>query len=175
MIAATPGWHTAIGAVGALQRWRTSRTSFYEIPCSPRLTCHPACCGGLTESISERKRRILRTFPPGGTGKPSPALRKKPSTIQAEPSGRGRWLVIRSCGILHGHGYHQSAKPPPKWVAHYNKARPHSSLGPGIPDPCVALQAPGPSRHQIACAHRVIATHVLGGLHHEYRLAKVAA
>ncbi len=61
------------------------------------------------------------------------------------------------------------------WVAHYNKGRPHSSLGPGIPDLCVIPQPPGTSRHQIACDHRVIATPVLGGLHHEYRLAKVAA
>ena len=62
-----------------------------------------------------------------------------------------------------------------EWVAHYNGARPRSSLGPGIPDPCVAPQAPGPPRHQIASDHRVIATPVLGGLHHEYRLVKVAA
>jgi putative transposase len=59
-----------------------------------------------------------------------------------------------------------------EWAGHYNKARPHSSLGAGIPDSCVAPQAPGPSRHQIACSHRVIATPVLGGLHHEYRLVK---
>ena len=62
-----------------------------------------------------------------------------------------------------------------EWAAHYNRARPHSSLGLGIPDPCVAQQAPAASRHQIAYAHRVIATPVLGGLHHEYRLVKLAA
>lgn len=62
-----------------------------------------------------------------------------------------------------------------EWVAQYDKVRPHSSLGPGIPDPCVVPQPPGTSGHPIACDHRVIATPVLGGLHHEYRLAKVAA
>jgi putative transposase len=62
-----------------------------------------------------------------------------------------------------------------EWVAHYNKGRPHSSLGPGIPDPSVALSAVGPSRHQISGDHRVVARPVLGGLHHEYRLAKAAA
>lgn len=61
-----------------------------------------------------------------------------------------------------------------EWVAHYNKARPHLSLGPGIPDPSVALQAAGASRHQVPRDHRVVATPVLGGLYHEYRLGKVA-
>jgi len=55
-----------------------------------------------------------------------------------------------------------------QWVAHYNRGRPHSSLGPGIPD------APGlgpvPSGHRIRDGHRVVTTAILGGLHHEYRL-----
>jgi len=62
-----------------------------------------------------------------------------------------------------------------EWVAHYNKGRPHSSLGPGIPNPSVALSAVGPYRHQIPRDHRVVVKPVLGGLHHEYQLAKVAA
>jgi transposase InsO family protein len=62
-----------------------------------------------------------------------------------------------------------------EWVAHYNKGRPHSSLGPGIPDPSVALSAVGPCRHQIPRDHQVVAKPILGGLHHEYRLAKAAA
>lgn len=61
-----------------------------------------------------------------------------------------------------------------EWVGHYNRARPHSSLGPGIPDPCVAPQAPAASRHQIAYTHQVLARPVLGGPHHEYRLVKAA-
>ena len=62
-----------------------------------------------------------------------------------------------------------------EWVAHYNKGRPHSGLGPGIPDPSVALPAAGPSRHQIPRDHSVAARPVLGGLHHEYGLAMLAA
>ncbi len=62
-----------------------------------------------------------------------------------------------------------------EWVVHYNKGRPHSSLGPGIPDPTVAVHAAEPSRHRIPRDHRVVAKPVLGGLHHEYRLAKLAA
>jgi len=50
-----------------------------------------------------------------------------------------------------------------EWVAHYNKGRPHSSLGPGIPDRPVVLPDTGPSRHQIPRDHRVVAKSVLGG------------
>ena len=38
----------AIGVRGALQPWRPSRASPYEILGGPQLTCRPACCGGLT-------------------------------------------------------------------------------------------------------------------------------
>ncbi len=62
-----------------------------------------------------------------------------------------------------------------EWVAHYNKGRPHSSLGPGIPDSSEPLPGAGPSRHEIPGDHRVVAKPVLGGLHHEYRLSKRAA
>ncbi len=62
-----------------------------------------------------------------------------------------------------------------EWAVHYNKGRPHSSLGPGIPDLAVPLSSAGPFRHQIPRDHEVVAKPVLGGLHHEYRLAKVAA
>jgi hypothetical protein len=62
-----------------------------------------------------------------------------------------------------------------EWVVHYNQGRPHSSLGPGIPDVSDVLPVAGPSRHEISYDHRVIAKSVLGGLHHEYRLEKIAA
>ena len=61
------------------------------------------------------------------------------------------------------------------WVDHYNRGRPHMSLGPGTP---VLLPQPPPeneSRHSIPKAHVVRARAVLGGLHHEYWLQKVAA
>jgi len=62
-----------------------------------------------------------------------------------------------------------------EWVAHYNQSRPHSSLGPGIPEPSRGMPAPPVSGYGIPCGHRVVGIPILGGLHHEYRLEKVAA
>ena len=60
------------------------------------------------------------------------------------------------------------------WVAHYNRGRPHASLGPGIPDPpAMGISVPS-HRHHLPSGHRVTSTAILGGLHHEYRLEKVA-
>jgi len=62
-----------------------------------------------------------------------------------------------------------------EWVIHYNQGRPHSSLGPGIPDPVsCSLRAP-PCGHHIPSGHRVVAKAVLSGLHHEYSLERLAA
>jgi len=58
------------------------------------------------------------------------------------------------------------------WVAHYNCGRPHASLGPGIPN---GANTPVLHGHRIPCDHRVAAQSVLGGLHHEYRLERIAA
>ena len=60
-----------------------------------------------------------------------------------------------------------------QWVAHYNRGRPHSSLGPGIPD--APDLAPVPSGHRVRDGYRVAATSILGGVHHEYRLESRAA
>ena len=62
-----------------------------------------------------------------------------------------------------------------EWVVHYNRGRPHSSLGPGIPGASTVLLVGEPSRHEISRDQRVVAKSVLGGLHHEYRLEKIAA
>lgn len=62
-----------------------------------------------------------------------------------------------------------------EWVIHYNKGRPHSSLGPGIPDSVAVLMNPESPRHQIPRDHCVVSNPILGGLHHEYQIAKVAA
>jgi transposase InsO family protein len=62
-----------------------------------------------------------------------------------------------------------------EWVAHYNQARPHSSLGPGIPEPSNLMLLPTNGRHTLPKGSRVVANPILGGLHHEYRLEKVAA
>jgi transposase InsO family protein len=61
------------------------------------------------------------------------------------------------------------------WVPHYNRARPHSSLGPATPDPSSPKAELQAQRHCIPKDCRVVATSILGGLHHEYRLQKIAA
>jgi putative transposase len=62
------------------------------------------------------------------------------------------------------------------WLRHYNRGRPHSSLGPGLPDPPlnfrVHLQR---QRHRFDRSNRVVAHPVLNGLHHEYSLLARAA
>ena len=62
------------------------------------------------------------------------------------------------------------------WVAHYNNGRPHSSIGPGIPDPPSDLPVTQQTRrHRIPNQLRVVGLPVLGGLHHAYRLMAKAA
>jgi transposase InsO family protein len=63
------------------------------------------------------------------------------------------------------------------WVEHYNRGRPPSMLGPGVPDPPPgAVVAPkSESRHRLAAGALVLAKSILGGLHHEYSLAAASA
>ncbi len=61
-----------------------------------------------------------------------------------------------------------------EWVTHYNRARPHSALGPGIPDPPTTMRQlqQGCATHQRLPEPGMIrARAVLGGLHHEYSWA----
>jgi len=59
------------------------------------------------------------------------------------------------------------------WVTHYNRGRPHSALGPGVPDPPreSAVVPKAEFRHCVAAGAIVLVKSVLGGLHHEYSLA----
>lgn len=60
------------------------------------------------------------------------------------------------------------------WKRYYNRGRPHSSLGPAVPDPPTGIPAPLQSeRHGISALARLIVTPVLGGLHHDYARASV--
>jgi len=63
-----------------------------------------------------------------------------------------------------------------EWVAHYNRGRPHASLGPGVPD---SGGRPRPRRsthrHELPADGRIRTQDVLGGLHHEYWLEEIAA
>jgi transposase InsO family protein len=60
-----------------------------------------------------------------------------------------------------------------EWVTHYNRERPHSALGPGVPDPPTnPRRIPrSESRHRLPASALVLARSVLGGLHHEYSFA----
>jgi transposase InsO family protein len=62
-----------------------------------------------------------------------------------------------------------------QWVPHYNRGRPHMSLGPGIPQPPphlpVLLHV---HRHRLPDHLGVVTRPILGGLHHEDLLEKVA-
>ena len=62
-----------------------------------------------------------------------------------------------------------------EWIAHDNRGRPHTSLGPGIPDPPHERLASFSGGHQIRDGHRIVAEPILGGLHHEYHLKQMAA
>ena len=61
------------------------------------------------------------------------------------------------------------------WCAHYNRGRPHASLGPGIPQPPLADWIDTSTGHRLPHGYRVAARPILGGLHHEYRLEREAA
>ena len=63
------------------------------------------------------------------------------------------------------------------WVEHYNRGRPHSRLGPGVPDPPKAAEpvSKAQNRHRLAAGVLVLAKSVLGGLHHEYSIATTSA
>ena len=58
------------------------------------------------------------------------------------------------------------------WVRHYNRGRPHSRLGPGVPDApdlLAAIRKPK-SRHRLEEGVSVLVKSVLGGLHYEYSM-----
>ena len=54
-----------------------------------------------------------------------------------------------------------------EYVGHFNRGRPHQGIGQRTPMPVAGTAAP-PRPHR---KERVIAVPVLGGRHHEYRLA----
>ena len=57
------------------------------------------------------------------------------------------------------------------WAAYYNQTQPHTALGPGIPEPPRKYPiSANDRRHCIRENLRVMATSILGGLHHDYEL-----
>jgi putative transposase len=61
------------------------------------------------------------------------------------------------------------------WMGHYNRGRPHSSLGPGIPDPRLVDLPVMTCGHRLPLGHRVLSRTILGELHHEYAMQRLAA
>jgi putative transposase len=86
--------------------------------------------------------------------------------------GSARWECLDFMIPLNESHIRMVLKP---WVAHFNRGRPHSSVGPGIPEPSFPKVPLHNKRYHIANDHRVSAIPVLGGLHHEYKLVKIAA
>jgi len=62
-----------------------------------------------------------------------------------------------------------------EWVTHYNQGRPHSSLGPGLPEPRANNYTVQDHGHHLPRNQKVVNRAILGGLHHEYSLEKKAA
>jgi putative transposase len=61
------------------------------------------------------------------------------------------------------------------WRLHYNRGRPHARLGPGLPERSPGLPVAPIAGHHLPQDMRVIARPILGGLHQEYDLEKLAA
>src|SRR5215472_13122059 len=61
------------------------------------------------------------------------------------------------------------------WAIHYHRGRPHSALGPGLPEPMSDQVPSNQHRHSLPIGYQVVKRSVLGGLHHEYGLKKEAA
>ena len=61
------------------------------------------------------------------------------------------------------------------WRTHYNRGHPHASLDPGLPKPPPGLPAFRIPGHQLPRDARVDVRPILGGLHHEYSLERLAA
>jgi putative transposase len=62
-----------------------------------------------------------------------------------------------------------------EWVRHYNRGRPHSKLGPGIPERETKAAMRRLHRHRFDANEIVGRRSILGGLHHEYNLEKTMA
>ncbi len=118
---------------------------------------------GLDESIRDLGLAVLRS--PPHSPKANAICERVIGTIRRECLD---WLIPLSESHL------RSILK--SWVGHYNRGRPHMSLGPGVPDP----PAPWTVAHNRRYRHRiderlmVRVRSLLGGLHHEYSLAASA-
>lgn len=114
----------------------------------------------LDESIRRLGLRVLKS--PPRSPKANSICERVIGTIRRECLD---WIIPLSEAHLR-----QTLKA---WVTHYNRGRPHTALGPGVPDPPASLAVPlSSSRHRLDDFLSVHAKAILGGLHHEYSLAR---
>ena len=62
-----------------------------------------------------------------------------------------------------------------EFATHYNRGRPHSTLGPEVPEPNQPKALTGLHRHKLPVGYEISTIPILAGLHHEYGLRKEAA
>lgn len=55
-----------------------------------------------------------------------------------------------------------------QWIRHYNRGRPHTSLGPGTPEPGATTMPWAADRHRLPTDEVVRSRAILGGLQHKY-------
>ena len=116
----------------------------------------------VDQAISSMGRHVLKT--PARTPQANAFCERLIGTIRRECLD---WLIP-----MHEAHLRRALR---EWVAHYNRGRPHASLGPGIPQPVPDADQLTSAGHRLPEHTEVIATPILGGLHHEYRLARRAA
>jgi putative transposase len=125
---------------------------------------------------SRPRRHLLRRRRPSAEVDASP----RPHDAGPRPTSQcllrtaDRYDSLRVCGFMIPLNERHLRRILAEWVPHYNRGRPHASLGPGIPDRPSSV-APPSTGHRLPPGHRVAATPILGGLHHEYRLEAAAA
>ncbi len=61
-----------------------------------------------------------------------------------------------------------------EWSNHYNRGRPHMSLGPSVPEPSDSIPLPLPETRHTLRAESIVSRPILGGIHHEYRYDEAA-
>ena len=152
------------------------------------VTAHPtaglaAVPGGASgrPSVSVRDPRqgqhLLEAIGQGSDG----PWRESSSNSRASTHGKLRMRTVRRDITSGVPGLPDSAQRTPpendyqRMGTPLQPGRPHSSLGPGIPEPNQDGVPASDHRHKVPAGYRVVKTSVLGGLHHEYRLVKEAA
>ncbi len=144
------------GVVGAAARSRRDRKGYSETTCDG-----PSRMTGST-AVTALGVRVLRT--PIHAPQANAFCERLPGSLRRE-----------CLDYLISFGEDHLRKILRAWRLHYNRGRPHSHLGPGLPEPDAEVPAPPLTGHRPPRDARVVARSILGGLHHEHGLEKLAA